>query len=498
MKNRIHVIITDLYDEQVFNEIMEQFSSFQEQNPLLRAFHKDLFHALFQAFPKMASKDEMDRAYLYNHHQLSMLMETMEFKKMKAETTHDELAAGMTAVVFLNRIKEKWNSDPELKKVLDKAKDMQLLEEMMNQLLHEEKVYNDLAELAAKKGKPQKTELEQMAQEAKKKANEIGGQIAALEKELLNMQAAIQSKIRQSYRDIAEAVTDEVAEMQAAVASWGSGSGGMGEVSSKDRIELAKRLQANPKLRELADMMGRMKHLASSKLEERITKEPSMIVGVTTGNDIEEVLPEELSLLSSAAKPLFYKKYVEKSLLQYQTEGKKKTGRGAIVALLDNSESMTGYPEMMLKAIILGGVLTVATREKRDVYLVFFSDDVVAEFSFPNDMDDQDRIRTMLEVAEVGPAGGTDYVPPLKKGLEKLSEKEYQKADILFITDGLCTVPDDFLKWFRSRKEQKGFRVTSVLLDNEETEVLQGFSDKVFAFKVVGEGVAHAILDELI
>jgi uncharacterized protein with von Willebrand factor type A (vWA) domain len=73
---------------------------------------------------------------------------------------------------------------------------------------------------------------------------------------------------------------------------------------------------------------------------------------------------------------------------------------------------------------------------------------------------------------------GTDFGPPLSWAEVKF--KGNPRADLLFITDGICIVEEDRKVDFIQAKGRSGAKCYSVLIGSETTETVKQFSDKVF------------------
>jgi uncharacterized protein with von Willebrand factor type A (vWA) domain len=72
----------------------------------------------------------------------------------------------------------------------------------------------------------------------------------------------------------------------------------------------------------------------------------------------------------------------------------------------------------------------------------------------------------VLEVAEPFFNGGTDFQYPLTEA-RKIVEagSHFERADVVFVTDGLCRVASEFLAEFQAFKKRTGTRVFAVLVD---------------------------------
>ncbi|MBD3353073.1 MAG: hypothetical protein GF364_16450, partial [Candidatus Lokiarchaeota archaeon] len=158
-------------------------------------------------------------------------------------------------------------------------------------------------------------------------------------------------------------------------------------------------LEKEPDLRKLAEMLGRM-HLVEHELEEQEIKETvfspyykifhakkSELIGIHESNDINNLLPIELTFLdNSVAENIFYKKFVDKKLLSYRFVGYDSTdnqqknrtdlvprlNRGPILICVDTSGSMHGTPEHVAKVLCFA-ILRIALLEKRRCFLISFS-----------------------------------------------------------------------------------------------------------------------------
>ena len=72
-----------------------------------------------------------------------------------------------------------------------------------------------------------------------------------------------------------------------------------------------------------------------------------------------------------------------------------------------------------------------------------------------------------LRAAETFLGGGTNYVTPLKEALRLIEQEGFEKADMVFVTDGDCSMPEQFLSDLKQEQAQKKFQITGVLLDQD-------------------------------
>lgn len=67
--------------------------------------------------------------------------------------------------------------------------------------------------------------------------------------------------------------------------------------------------------------------------------------------------------------------------------------------------------------------------------------------------------------AETFLGGGTNFQTPMTKVLQLMKEGGFENADIVFITDGECALPEDYLEELREEQAARRFTVSGVLLD---------------------------------
>lgn len=70
-----------------------------------------------------------------------------------------------------------------------------------------------------------------------------------------------------------------------------------------------------------------------------------------------------------------------------------------------------------------------------------------------------------MRTAETFLGGGTNFQTPMTKALRLIKEGGFQNADIVFITDGECALPEDYLEELREEQAARRFTVSGVLLD---------------------------------
>lgn len=256
--------------------------------------------------------------------------------------------------------------------------------------------------------------------------------------------------------------------------------------SLEAKTRLAKRMKSSSKLRQFAELAGRMKRVMLAKKASVVRNVKQETVGVTIGDDLTCVVPSEFALLANAAtKPIFFKKLVEKQLLQWDKKGEEKLGEGPIILCIDESGSMIGDREMWAKAIMMA-FMAVAEKGRRLFGLAKFASDLHAhniyEFDYSKGADQVDRDR-ILESIETFDGGGTDFAPPLAYAISRIEQEKTEKwktADIIFLTDGECRLDPTFVEEFNKRRKQLGVQAFGVIIGGTGgVEYLRSVMDEV-------------------
>ncbi|MDO9180503.1 MAG: VWA domain-containing protein [Agitococcus sp.] len=255
---------------------------------------------------------------------------------------------------------------------------------------------------------------------------------------------------------------------------------------SEDFSALANALQNNHKIKELAQKMGRAYISEEKKKQTKIPQaSKSEVHGTHRSDDVMRILPSELlNLEDEDLEMLFYARLLEKQLLTYELQGTtfvigkttetQKQRTGPVVACLDTSGSMQGQPMLKAKALLLA-IANILQKENRSLHVLLFgASGEIREFS----MLGKNEAAGLLKFLQQGFGGGTDFETPLQRALDIIaSQKDYQKADVLMISDGDCQLSPTFMKHFSVQKQVLDCMAYSVLC--ADTRIKDEFSDEV-------------------
>lgn len=449
-------IIHDRYDMKIadkaamssglYGECLERNSEKLKTFPELL---KDGFFTLYKYLCELNEEEGIDPKYRLNRRLVDEAMKTGDYRILRKNTRHDELASAVGATVLAEEMVK--NIDEKTLDQLNKA----IGEIERNQEKHGDKKEGEAA-----------GDLEAKGAEALAEAvNALG--------ESLDMAGGA---ISQSARLSTKKAAGEVERAVELIRAWGLDRGGETKLPIDEALALLRRIRDSEKLLKLGEAIGREKRRAVTAQRLKPRREAAEIYDIELGRDIERVLPSELALMDDESGLDFDRRFVEGALLQYrisETEGKE---RGPMVVCVDTSYSMvTEVPEREIAAKAFAmGLCEIAVREKREFTgILFGSRGEMRVFEKLNDP------RRAADFAEFAFNGGTCFDEALTKAAD-IVERQQKNADVVFITDGQCDVSKDVMSRIGRAKEVCGMRIYGVLVDRGwGGEVLSGFSDEI-------------------
>lgn len=479
VRDRGSVLELDRYDFRAYSELREQAAELgkaeEAGRPRLETFPellRDVWAGLYKFAPELKPEAEVPRSLALNRKVIEEAQRLPAWQELRETTRLDEWASALGAVSLSEAVLS-LVPEEERQKVAEAAR----LEEELRRLMGQAEAFSAMADEAGRAGEEaREQEFRQRAEEARAQAGEVAAQLEAVPVPELP-----KGFRKEAGRALREATSDlEGAERFGF--SWGCDPGSPRSLESKERFELARRLRSDAKLRQVADLAGRMRNIAAARQRERTKYVPSEVVGVTQGNDLSRVLPSELvRLVVPELRPFFLRDFLEGKLAQYEVKGREREGRGPLVVCVDSSGSMEDLrrpytKEVWAKAVLLA-LFWIAARQRRAFACVHFgSRTEIKVFEFPDPR--SARPGDVAEMAAFFFGGGTDFEAPLRKAQELLEKSEYRRGDIVFVTDGQAFVSEEFLREFRAAKARKGFAVWTVLVDTF-TSAVEQFSDGV-------------------
>ena len=287
----------------------------------------------------------------------------------------------------------------------------------------------------------------------------------------------LRGEFRQAIAASTEAALERAQEIESVVLAWGDGDAEMRK--NAVNMEILRRTAKSQKLRQIAKFLGRYKEMLNVHRLTGYSYGCGEKYDIEYGSSINRVLTSELAMLASPELiPLFLRKYQNKSLKQYRHREPERKGGGDIIVCLDESSSTFGENNAygMAIAMVLYEICRV---NHANFALVHFSSTTKVDF-FSKDTAVEPQ--KLLDCAETLLGGGTDFEKPLREALALAAGERMERPDVVFITDGVCDVSEEFLERFDEFKADTGARLTGILLDRGECFEfsLRRFADKVY------------------
>lgn len=476
-------INNDKWDRADYNKVLNEMKDLSAAETKLHNFvdtgdsaMADTFYALMKAQPQLRDPNEIRPSYLVNRTVMDEAMKLNEYEELRIYSTGDAISSGLACV----------DMEPELEILFDKLKDeveqAKKIEQMlmeMEQLEEDQRSAEEMVQQALEQGN------EDEAQNFQEQAARIAEQMERLRQQIdkggQELQEALDGKRAEIMQQMREAMkkglekahnTDEISK------TWGLEPGALQKLPAQRRIELAKRLD-NEKYRRLAQVIGPMTRLAMAEQTRKVIHAQEEIHDITLGNNLSQLLFHEyMYLMDDDLQWDVFMRYLNERLMEYELKGVEKIAKGGIIWCEDGSGSMSGDPEIWAKAAGLA-LMHIARSQKRDFYAIHFGGPgEIKTFDFDlagnvttqygNKIEHFDRIDGVIDFAECFFAGGTDFMTPLSKALDILRNQHAKfgavKGDIVFCTDGMCGVNEDWLKEFKAEQERLGFKVYGIVI----------------------------------
>lgn len=260
-------------------------------------------------------------------------------------------------------------------------------------------------------------------------------------------QRAMGGRLVDAARKAAGKAAEEADKMvQVASLMPGKGAGPGQQMSPELMLELFDRVKGNRSLQRMLELVGQIEiSMGNTRMRLRKGGHEEM-VDIEQGNDLRNVLPAEKALLAHPiAKLDFYRRYLDRSLTQYEMWSEEEQKRGPGIFAADGSGSMSGLPNEFCRGLTLAA-MTILNRERRNcAALEFGSSGQLREFWFPagRPLDPA----TCLDFLTHFYKGGTDINQVLVRAKELIdAEEPFYSADLVIITDGGDRVTDQTIE----------------------------------------------------
>lgn len=500
----------DQYDEYTFSRLRAKLPRLEdlevkgtEQLSTFPGLFQDCYSALYKLEPELRPTEKIRASHRPHRKLLEQVMNTEEYGQLRAYTTLQEFESALGVEVTATRalayfteeqkqqIREMQQQEQECSDLQQQANGLEAAATAAQQMAADAEAQ---ADAAGETGNGQaQAEAEAQAQQAQSTADSLSQQagnarmsLEQAKQKLGQMAADLDQKLdqnpdknRRAARQIARQAKEAVEEASEYLEAWGDETGELRKGDPAQALAYANKISGSKKLRELAKLIGRMKRMALSKTRSK-TEAKAEVVDVTIGNDLASLHPQELRRLAHPSlRTMFLKDWAEGSLLQFVKRDKETQGKGPIIVCEDGSGSMSGAKETWAKAVSLA-LAEIARTQQRGFAWVHFGS---RHSPLSVEVAPGGRVtpELMFQIAETFlDAAGTDFESPMGKAQELIKKQEFRKADIVFVTDGECTVSDSFLERFRAARKAHEFQVHAVLINidgSTSTAATGEFSD---------------------
>ncbi len=488
------VLAHDGYDVETFAQATEDFGrlgrTVAESGAMLStapALMRDLFWSFHKHAPRVAPAAALNPAYELNQQIVEQVLATSEWQELRASGTVGDAFNSTLATLGVSQ-----------KTIAALGEETIRQANLLNELSSEiEQLYaqaETLDELAAQVPDSSRgRELLQQAEQARATAQEKTAQAEQAQTQLFAEGEKREQQVRQAARQGLKAALREVEQTADAIKAFGGGGDGWGTgdglashdtLSVKTKLKLARQVNKSAKLQQIAAIAGRFKRIAWQQQRAKVKHPPDEITSVTLGNELARILPSELALLAiPQLEDLFYLKFAEASLAQYDLIGSEPQGQGPIILAIDESGSMTAdyggvTGEVWSKAVMLA-LLSIARLQARDF--------AVAHFSGANNLKIERFPKGAATPAQTLACashffgGGTVFEPWMAQALTMVEEAAFEKADVICLSDGIASVTATALQEWQERRAARKTRAYGILIGTTQgEEVLEQLTDAVF------------------
>lgn len=525
-----HVIKNDKWDREDYAAILDEMKELSvAEDKLTSAVDTgasamaDTFFSLIKANPKLKDTKDIRPSFMVNYAVMDEATKLKEYEELRIHSTNDIVASGLSCIAMepeLEILFDKLEEEQKLAKQLEQQ--AQAMEGMSGELESAEEM---LANAQAEGDSGQAKNYQDQIEKIKEQMDQLREQMQQKAQELDEKLQGKIPQMKEASKEAMKAAKEKAEELDGLSSTWGLDPGTLSKLPAQRRIELASKFN-NEKFRRIAELLGPMQRMAIAEQMRKVNYARDEIYDVELGNDLSNVLPTEMLYMNDdVADVLFFEKYTEQTLMQYKLRGSERVAKGGIIWCEDGSGSMHGEPEVWAKAVGLS-LYQIAKMQKREFFGIHFgSVGETMTFDFHTDTGDgvdielygkpykadgdavghHETLDGVIKFAETFFGGGTDFMTPLSQALDKLRDQHERfggvKGDIVFCTDGICGVSEDWLKEFKAEQERLGFRVWGILLGYSparDTEPLKTICDgRVFLLSdlLSGDGMRGVFRD---
>ena len=460
------------------------------------ALSRDIFQTFYSLMPRKNEAEALSTAARkFNAPILDHVTQSEDFPTLKSVCEGRELPAYEAAAEFIS--KTAGELDGLLSDIGGDKGSLNTLEKLEAAEKQAREKLSDLLDMLRRASDPGK-ELEQSAVKAANQAESKRRQVEAVSKLVDTTTAGNQDVISALVSQAVQSAAEKAEEVQAIIGAWSDEPGNLERSEANE--ELLAQVRKSDVLKNVAKYLGRFREIFAQGKRNGYAYGRGEKYSLELGNDLSKALTSELAMLASPqTMPLFLQKYQRKQIKQYQRREPIYKGMGDIICCLDESISTQGDPAAWGKAVALT-LLEIAAGGGRNFALIHFSDpgDFKTDLFRPGAYTIEDKIAA----AEMFLNGGTDFETPMREALRLMKEDSFENADIVFVSDGECEMPEPFLEELRQEQAERRFSITGVLLDSDSPGMdfcLKDFCQNIYrTSELAGEDIVRELVGKRI
>ncbi len=463
--------IFDISTEQQmrFNDLLKKATMLREccleGEKIIRGFTNlvgDCWIAFFALKPQVKAVATGSNAL--QHEFILNLLENEEYKRWHTLTKGDELLSVLTAVGVAEQMKATFQHSQVMQQQRAAEHRKELLQNQLHQIRNNQST-TTFSDQAKYEQQTLQNKIEQENKTIRQAHQELRQQINQFDDASIStLITSNKSKIRHTKNAIVAVGTMDGKKNE--------------QLPLTEQFELVERIREHKSLLNIAEMVGRFKKIAQKKQKLK-DKQTMARQNISIGQEVSRLLPSELAnFVLPPSKLDFLRRYGEKQTFIFDTKGKDRKGKGPIIICMDESSSMTSIKEQS-KAFCIA-LLMIARQQKRDFAIIPFASVVGEVHLFKKG---QVTTKQIMDYSAQFLGGGTNYERPLRESLNILLTSAFNKADILFVTDGSSFLPRRFIDEFNDIKKKKQFECSAIVLTNlfnaVDVTVVGSFSDRI-------------------
>ena len=458
------------------------------------ALSRDVFQSFYSLSPRRNGEDALSvTARKFNTHILTHVTEQDDYPALKNICEGREMLAYDAASEFTAR------TAGELDDLLsglggDKG-DMETLEKLEDSA---QKWAENLADLLERK--KQSTEPDEKLDKALVgAANQLESKQRQVEAVARNIDTQLIRQEDQTDAIVAAAVSaakEHAEETMNILASWSDEPGNLTRCPMN--TELLRRVRQSKSLVDISRYLGRFREIFAQGKKNGYAYGRGEKYSLELGNDLSKALTSELAMLATPeTSALFLQKYRTKQIKQYRRREPIVKGMGDIICCLDESISTEGDPAAWGKAVAMT-LLEIAADGKRRFALIHFagSGSFQTDVFIPGGYTAEDKLRA----AETFLNGGTNFETPMRQSLDLMENGSFENADVVFLTDGECELPEEFAAELAAEQAVRHFSVTGILLDKGKDCFdfsLKSFCQKIYRTSdLTGDDIVRSLVGD--